>query len=297
MNVTATRAIAVLATALLTGMASGCGGSSSGGGDGATVTPQTSVNKAAAAKVPAGIKSAGVVKVASDAEYAPNEFFDTDNKTIIGMDVDLGKAIGDELGVKFEFTNVVFDSILPNLGSRYDVGISSFTDSKEREQTVDMVDYFSAGTSFFASSDSSLDPASVADLCGKTVAVEKGTTQLADLTAQKKKCKLTILAFPDQNGANLALSSGRAEASMADSPVAAYAVKKSNGQLKLVGKAYGTAPYGIAVPKDAAHAGLAEAISMALQDLSDNGTYLKILQKWGVESGAVKSFGLNGALS
>jgi polar amino acid transport system substrate-binding protein len=84
---------------------------------------------------------------------------------------------------------------------------------------------------------------------------------------------------------------------MADSPVAAYIAKQSGGKLALVGQAYGTAPYGLAVPKDSAHAGLAEAISMALQDLSDNGTYKKILDKWGVQAGAVSSFGLNGAVS
>jgi len=295
-NTTARRSVAVLAAVLATGMASACGGSSSGG-DNDTVTPQSSVDSAAAAKLPAGIKSAGVVKVATDASYAPNEFFANDNKTIQGMSVDLGHAIGAVLGVKFEFTNVSFDSIIPSLGNRYDIGFSSFTDNKDREKVVDMVDYFSAGTSFMAPSDSSLNPASVADLCGKTAALEKGTTQLDDLTAQKKKCSLTILAFPDQNAANLALSSGRADVGMADSPVAAYIAKQSAGKIKVVGSAYGTAPYGIAVPKDADHAGLADAISAALQVLSDNGSYQKILEKWGVEAGAVSSFGLNGAVS
>jgi polar amino acid transport system substrate-binding protein len=273
-----------------------CGGGSSGGSK-QTVKTQSSVDSAAAAKLPSALKSAGVVKVATDASYAPNEFFASDNKTIQGMDVDLGKAIGTVLGVKFEFTNVSFDSIIPNLGSRYDVGMSSFTDNKDREKVVDMVDYFSAGTSFLAKKGSSLNPSSVADLCGKTAAVEKGTTQLDDLNAQKKKCKLTVLAFPDQNGANLALQSGRADVVMADSPVAAYAAKQSNGQFALVGQPYGTAPYGIAVPKDAAHAGLAEAISMALTDLNKSGAYQQILQKWGVQAGAVTSFGLNGAVS
>jgi len=295
-NVSATRAIALLAAAMITGMASGCGGSSSGGDD-ATVAPQSSTNSAAAAKLPANIRSAGVVKVATDASYPPNEFFGPDNKTIVGMDIDLGKALGDVLGVKFEFSNLGFDAILPALGNRFDIGMSSFTDNKEREKNFDMVDYFSAGTSFFAASDSSLAPTGPADLCGKTVAVEKGTTQLDDVTAQKKKCNLTILAFPDQNQANLAVSSGRADVSMSDSPVAAYIAQKSGGKLKLVGSAYATAPYGIPVPKDPAYAGLAQAISMALQELSDNGTYLKILKKWGVEDGAVTSFGLNGAVS
>jgi len=292
-----TRTIAVLAAVTSIGLASGCGGSSSGGGDNSTVTPQSTVDSAAAAKLPAAIKSAGVVKVATDASYPPNEFFGPDNKTITGMDIDLGKAIGAKLGVKFEFSNLGFDAILPALGNRFDISMSSFTDNKDREKHFDMVDYFSAGTSFFAAADSTLAPSSPADLCGKTAAVEKGTTQLDDLTAQKKKCKLTILAFPDQNQANLAVSSGRADVSMSDSPVAAYITGKSGGKLKLVGSAYATAPYGIPVPKTSAYAGLADAISMALQDLSDDGTYLKILKKWGVEDGAVTDFGLNGAVS
>ena len=291
-----TRSIAVLAAVTSIGLASGCGGSSSGGGND-TVNTQSSVDAAAAAKLPAGLKSAGVVKVAVDASYPPNEFFGTDNKTIQGWDIDLGHAIGDVLGVKFEFSNLGFDSILTSLGTRFDVGMSSFTDNKLREKTVDMVDYFSAGTSFFAAAGSSAAPATTADVCGKTIAVEKGTTQLDDLTAQKKKCKLTILAFPDQNGANLAVTTGRADFGMADSPVAAYIAKQSSGKLSVVGQPYGTAPYGIAVPKDSAHAGLAEAISMALQDLSKDGTYLNILKKWGVQAGAVTSFGLNGAVS
>ena len=73
------------------------------------------------------------------------------------------------------------------------------------------------------------------------MAVEKGTTEQADAQKQSTKCKaagkpaVTVLPFPDQNGANLALSSGRAELGFADSPVAAYQVKQSNGQFKLVG--------------------------------------------------------------
>jgi polar amino acid transport system substrate-binding protein len=272
-----------------------CSGGSSNG-DQSTVTTG-STDKAAIAKLPASLQKGGTLKVATDASYAPNEFFAADNKTIQGMDVDLGQAIGKDLGLTFDFQNVSFDSIITSLGSRYDLGVSSFTDNKDREKVVDMVDYFSAGTSFMVKKGSSLNPTSVADVCGKNVAVEKGTTQLDDVTAQAKKCKLNVLPFPDQNGANLALSSGRADVVLADSPVNAYAAKQSKGQFVIVGQVYGTAPYGIAVPKDSAHAGLAEAISMALADLAQKGTYQQILQKWGVQAGAVTSFGLNGATS
>lgn len=287
------RTTTLAACAALALLVAGCGGSSSGGKQ--TVKPAGGVNSAAAAKVPAGLKSAGTIKVATDASYAPNEFFASDNKTLQGMDIDLGKAIGQELGVTFQFSNVSFDSIIPALGNRYDVGMSSFTDNKEREKVVDMIDYFSAGTSFMVKKGSSLNPSSVADLCGKTVAVEKGTTQLDDATAQKKKCGLTILAFPDQNGANLALQSGRAQVVLADSPVNAYAAKQSNGQFAIVGQVYGTAPYGIAVPKGTKYAGLADAIKLALEDLKSKGTYDQILQKWGISSGGISSFTLNGA--
>ena len=282
------------ACAALAVVLAGCGGSSSGGKQ----TVKTGgANAAAVAKLSAALKSAGTIKVATDASYAPNEFFGTDNKTIQGMDVDLGRAIGQELGLTFKFSNVAFDSIIGSLGTRYDLGMSSFTDNKEREKVVDMVDYFSAGTSFMVKKGSSLAPTSVADVCGKKVAVEKGTTQLDDVTAQKKKCSLTILAFPDQNGANLALQSGRADVVLADSPVNAYAAKQSNGQFAIVGQVYGTAPYGIAVPKGGKYAGFADAIKLALQDLKTKGVYDQILQKWGIASGGISDFTLNGATS
>jgi polar amino acid transport system substrate-binding protein len=291
---------------LALGAASACGSSSSGSGGGAqTVAPAGSpstttavgVDPKLAALVPSALKSAGVVKVATDASYAPNEFFKADNKTVQGMDVDLGEAIGAKIGVKFEFSNLSFDSILQSLGNRFDLGMSSFTDNKLREKTVTMVDYFSAGTSFMVKKGSSLNPTSVADLCGKSAAVEKGTTQLDDVTAQAKKCKLTILAFPDQNAANLALSSGRADVVLADSPVNAYAAKQSSGAFTIVGTPYGTAPYGIAVPKSASYNGLAKAIQGALQDLNQSGQYLAIMKKWGVQAGAVTSFTIDGATS
>ena len=282
------------ACAALAVVLAGCGGSSSGGNQSVKAG---GTNSAAVAKLSSELKSAGTINVATDASYAPNEFFAADNKTIQGMDVDLGKAIGQELGLNFKFSNVTFDSIIGSLGTRYDLGMSSFTDNKEREKVVDMVDYFSAGTSFMVAKGSSLNPTSVADVCGKKVGVEKGTTQLDDVTAQKKKCSLTVLAFPDQNQANLALQSGRVDVVLADSPVNAYAAKQSNGQFVIVGQAYGTAPYGIAVPKGGKYAGFADAIKLALEDLKSKGTYDQILQKWGIASGGISSFTINGAVS
>jgi len=253
-----------------------------------------------ASDVPAAIKSKGTLIVAADASYAPNEFIKPGSKTVVGMDPDLAKALGLVLKLKVKVVNGTFDAIIPGLASgKYDLGMSSFTDTKEREETVDFVTYLSAGTSFYVKASGGPTIKSLADLCGKTVAAEKGTTQAADAKAQSKKCTkaekpaVKVSVYPDQSGANLALASGRAQVGMADSPVADYAVKKSNGQFKLTGKPYGNAPYGIAIPKDN---GMAEPIRDALKVLIKNGTYKKILAKWGLV-GAIKTPKINGAIS
>jgi polar amino acid transport system substrate-binding protein len=251
--------------------------------------------------VPASIKSKGTITVAADASYAPNEFFGPDGHTVVGMDADLSKALAATMGLKANVVNATFDAIIPGLAAgKYDMGASSFTDTKAREKIVNFVDYFSAGTSFYTKASGGTPVTGLSDLCGKTVAVEKGTTQETDATAQSAKCKkagksgVTVLTFPDQNGANLALSSGRAQLVMADSPPVAYAVKKSGGQFKITGQTYGTAPYGLAIPKSP---GLDKAVLAALKAIMKNGTYSSILAHWGLQSGAISSPKIDGATS
>jgi polar amino acid transport system substrate-binding protein len=289
-------AAAVTLLAALTVAACGSDNSSSGGsGASGASSSNTSANQSVAKLVPQAIKSKGTLKVAEDASYAPNEFFGPDGKTVIGMDADLAKAVAGLMGLKADVVNAGFDSIIPGLAAhKYDLGMSSFTDTKEREKTVDFVTYFSAGTSFYVKAQGGPNITSLSGLCGHTVAVEKGTTQQADVQKQQKKCQVKLLTFPDQNGANLAITSGRAEVGMADSPVAAYQVKKSSGQFKTTGQPYGTAPYGIAIPKDS---GLDKPVLAAMKALQSDGTYMKILKKWGVQAGAISNFQINGATS
>ena len=297
-------AFASLLSVLCIAAVVGCGSSSSSstGGGSSSSTPTSSAADPAVAKlVPGAIKSKGTLTVAADASYAPNEFIGPDGKTVIGMDADLVKALGGLMGLKVNVGNVTFDSIIPGLASgKYDVGISSFTDTKLREKTVDFVDYFSAGESFYTKASGGPSVSTLADLCGHTVAVEKGTTEQTDASSQSAKCTkagksgVTVLVFPDQNGANLALSSGRAQIGFADSPVALYAVKKTSGQFKLVGQTFATAPYGIAVPKNN---GLTKPILAALEKLMASGKYKAILTQWGVQAGAITKPAINGATS
>jgi polar amino acid transport system substrate-binding protein len=281
----------------------GCGSNSSTSSTATTTetSGSNSASAAVAAQVPAAIKSKGTLTVAADATYAPNEFIAPDGHTVVGMDADLMQALGTVMGLKVKMVNATFDTIIPGLAAgKYDVGASSFTDTKEREKTVDFVDYFSAGISFYAKATSSPAVKTVEDLCGKTVSVEKGTTEEEEAKAQSGKCtkagkkSVTVLVYPNQTGANLAISSGRAELGMADSPIAAYQVKQSSGAFKLVGETYGAAPYGLAIPKGT---GMTTPILAALKVLIANGTYTQILTKWGVQAGAITTPAINGATS
>lgn len=296
-------AIAVAAIAVGAGCGSSNndnGGNSTGttaaGGE-LTATPGINVAKddQIASAAANAVGQSGQLSIASDATYPPMEFFAKDNSsTVIGADADISKALGQIMGLQPSVQNTPFDSILPGLtAGKYDLGISSFTDTLDRQKTNDFVTYAQAGTSFYASTSSNLNPASLDDLCDHSVAVEKGTTQQEDAQGQAEKCNVDVQVYPDQNGANLAISSGRAELGMADSPVSAYIVEQSNGQFKL-GQAYGVAPYGIAMKKGSP---LAQPLLSAVKALYDDGTMQKIFSYWHLPGAAINNPQINGATS
>lgn len=280
-----------------------CSSSKSGGAPsaGASIS-KVSADPSLAAQVPADIKSGGKLVIATDASYAPNEFKD-DKGNIVGMDVDLANAIAQKLGLTADVQNATFDSIIPGItAKKYNMSMSSFTDSKEREATVDMVTYFSAGTGM-AVKNGNPDKVDPKDLCGKKVAVQTGTTQADAIKdtinpACVKAGKPTIPGDGDkfdlQTDVTTALVSGRDQVMLADSPVIDYAVKQTNGQLQKVGDVTDTAPYGVVVPKGSE---LAKAVQGAVTSLMADGTYKAILEKWGVQAGSISTSVVNGATS
>jgi polar amino acid transport system substrate-binding protein len=286
----------VLAVALV---AAGCGeDGDTGGGSTGTTAATPAVDDALAAKVPDAIKSDGKVLIGTDSSYAPNEFLDTDGKTVIGFDVDLFNAVAAKLGLKTEWQSAAFDAIIPGVQSgKYEMGISSFTINDERKQQVNMVSYFSAGTQWGskAGNPSGIQPDNA---CGKKVAVQTNTVQdTEDLPKRQEACKsggkpaITVERYQRQDQATAAVVSGKDDAMLADSPVIAYAVKQTNGQLELLGDIYDAAPYGYVVKKDQTE--FAQAIADAVKALISDGTYKTILTKWGVEAGAIDSPAVN----
>ncbi|HET8558914.1 MAG TPA: ABC transporter substrate-binding protein [Marmoricola sp.] len=276
----------------------GCGSNSLSGGPahkGGNVS--VGVDSAAAAEVPASLKKKGTLTIGTDASYAPSEFLAGDGKTVEGFDVDLFNAVAKKLGLKTDFQNASFDTIITGVtGGKYDMGVSSFTINADRMKQVDMVSYFNAGTQWAAqpSEAAKVDPQKP---CGLKVAVQKGTTQLIDdLPSKIKACKaagkpIDVLVYDKQDQATAAVVAGKAQAMLADSPVIAYAVKQSGGKIQAVGSIYDAAPYGYVIPKNDGKLG--QAIVTALKSLDKSGDYQKILKNWGVEQGAIHDFAVN----
>ncbi|WIM98194.1 ABC transporter substrate-binding protein [Actinoplanes oblitus] len=259
--------------------------------------PSAAADTSLADKVPASIKSTGKLVIGTDSTYAPSEFLDTDGKTIVGFDVDLFNAVGQKLGLKTEWQTAKFDSIIPGVGSgKYNVGVSSFTINKDRMKEVNMISYFSAGTQWAAKTGATINPD---DACGKKIAVQTSTVQADDIAARSKKCteagkaKITVDQYQAQSDATNAVVTGKDDAMLADSPVAAYAVKQTGGQLALLGDIYDSAPYGYAVGKDQTE--FANVIAEAVKALIADGTYKTVLDKWGVAAGAIDAPAVNPA--
>jgi polar amino acid transport system substrate-binding protein len=280
-------------------VAAGCGeDGDAGGGTTGTTAAAPAVDEALAAKVPDAIKSDGKIVIGVDASYAPNEFLDTDGKTVIGWDVDLFNAVAAKLGLTTEWQSAVFDAIIPGVQSgKYEMGISSFTINDERKQQVNMVSYFSAGTQWGTKTG---NPTGVQpdDACGKKVAVQTNTVQdTEDLPKRQEACQsagkpeIAVDRYQRQDQATASVVSGKDDAMLADSPVLAYAVKQTNGQLELLGDIYDSAPYGYVIKKDQTE--FAQAVADAVGALISDGTYTPLLQKWGVEAGGIDDPAVN----
>lgn len=253
---------------------------------------------AIAAQLPDKIKSSGKLVIGVNVPYQPNEYKDPSGK-IVGYDVDLMDAVASVLGVKAEYVESAFEKIIPAIqAGTYDAGMSSMTDTKEREQQVDFATYFKAGTQWAQPTGKTIDPNNA---CGKKVAVQATTIQdLEEIPAKSKKCEaegkpaIDKKPFDEQSAATTALVLGQVDGMSADSPVTAYAIKKSDGKIEPAGPVFDSAPYGWAVAKNSA---LAKALQAAVQHLIDNGKYLEIAKNWGVQEGAITKSVINGAES
>ncbi|SDJ58702.1 ABC transporter substrate-binding protein [Streptomyces indicus] len=274
-------------------------GSAKGKGDapmtvaGATVEKDEALHDA----LPAAIRDAGTLRVASDVPYPPFEMFVQEGgKEITGLDYDLAQALGGKLGVDIAFTPQKFDGIIPAIqAGKFDLAISAMTDNKQRQKVVDFVDYSVSGTGILVREGNPEKVTTALDLCGLKVAAQAATNQADFVKEQQAECsgagkpKIELQTYPKDSDTQLAVSSGKADAAVITKPAAGYIAKTvgDGSTFDLVDDpaakgGYNASPNGIAVSKK--HAGLADTLQKALQQLMDEGTYKKILDKYGVAS-------------
>jgi polar amino acid transport system substrate-binding protein len=255
-----------------------------------------------------GLIKDGTLTVCSDTSYPPQESLDASNNAV-GSDIDLAKELAKRMNLTLAVKSTTFDSIIPALkGGSCDIIISAQTITAERQAAVDMIPYFAAGQSFVVLSGNPQGIKTVDDLCGKTVAAEKGTIEadhvggtgsgydntnsLNATCAKDGKQAITLKQFDADTDALLALQAGTVAAHFTDEPVAGYEVSKGAGKFELAGAVtLERGAEGISVPKT--KTALRDAVKTNLLAMISDGAYTKILTQWGVQSGAVGAADVN----
>lgn len=250
-------------------------------------------------RLPASILQRGTIRVGGSDPYPPAAFYAPDGRTFVGFEPDLAAEMGRVLGVRFDFVNLSFSDLLPQLRRhKVDVAMASMTDNAEREKQADFVNYFQAGTAIVVQRGNPQGISTLKDLCGQVVAVAEGTVQVDLLRRTQKGCdadeRIDIRPYGDNANALLQLRTGRAAAVLSDYPPAVHLStdRRTSAQYQLAATTqYEPSPYGIAVAKDQTE--LRDSLRDALEQVMRSGAYAEVLQRWGVPSGALETATIN----
>jgi polar amino acid transport system substrate-binding protein len=254
----------------------------------------------ATAAVPAG--AAGAIRAGSITNSPPMISYASDGTTLQGAIVDLAAAMSSEMHRKITFEAIPFKGLLPAMeAKRIDIVFSLMNDTPQREKIIDFVDFFDLSTMLLIRKGNPQQVESLETLCGKTVSTVQGSTQIALVNAASAKCtaagkgSIQNLQYSQPSDARLQVQSGHVAAFLGNSPVMVY-LAKTAGEGKIFdvvpGHVYQPVPLGIGVAKS--NTRLRDELQKSLNALIANGTYRKILEKYGIESGAVGSATING---
>ncbi|GHG23266.1 ABC transporter substrate-binding protein [Streptomyces zaomyceticus] len=273
--------------------ASGAPGPAKGALPSEDVVSAVKKNEAAAKLLPADVRQRGSFTVASSVASPPSSTYLADGKTVVGVDADFSAAVAKALGLEVKREVVGFEAILPALGSgKYDVGTGNFGVTEERRKTIDFVTYINDGQGFASRADSPLKAVTdLTQLCGLKVAVNAGTTFEQSLEKNKGRCAeagkkpYEVSVFSEAGTVWMSLQQGRSDVTMSTINGLRYAVTQQKG-VKFLNE-YRRLDVGFAFKKGTP---LAPAFQAAVNGLKADGTYDRILKKWGVTgSGIAKS--------
>ena len=250
----------------------------------------------------------GKLTICTNLPYKPMEFRD-EKEQLVGMDIDLGTELANRLGLKAQFVESVFDTIIPGLLSgKCDIIMSSMSVTTSRNKQVSFIPYYIAGISFMVQKGNPENINTTLDLCGKKVAAQSGTYEVDFLqgTADYEgagvsqacekagKKKVDVVVTKEDSDALQQLLSRKVSAYSADSPVVLDFLKDNGDQFQTAGEIYDSGPYGIAIPCGAADCStapfspLGKALNDAFQKMLTDGGYDALLKKWNLADGTIK---------
>ncbi|MEE1746896.1 ABC transporter substrate-binding protein [Streptomyces sp. NPDC006641] len=249
-------------------------------------------DEAAAKLLPADVRAAGTLTVAASVSNPPGATYLADGRTVAGTDIDFADAVARKLGLRFKREVASFEAILPALGSgKYDVGTGNFGVTEERRRTIDFVTYINDGQGFAVRDDSKLKKVTdLIQLCGLTVGTGAGTTFEVTLEKNRHRCSdagrepYDVKTYNDQGATWASLQQGRSDVVMSTINGLRYAVRQQEGVRFL--NEFKRLDVGFAFKKGTA---LAPAFRAAVNGLKADGTYDRILRKWGIGASAIRT--------
>jgi polar amino acid transport system substrate-binding protein len=248
----------------------------------------TLVDDRLAAQVPANVRADGYITAATDPTYEPNEFRRGGSGTIVGVDIDLTRAVVAKLGLRLRLHSTSFDDVVPAVrDGRFELGVSATPVTDTRTAEVTMVSYLATGAQWVART----NHVRPTDPCGRTVAVVAGTVHVDHVTDRSTACTgagkapIIITRHDTLDEMTRAVLGGAADFLVTESHRADYLTHRHHNRLRLVGAPYDTNSYGYVVSTE--NHQLAEAIHAALRELVNDGTYAAILARWGIQAAAI----------
>jgi ABC-type amino acid transport/signal transduction systems, periplasmic component/domain len=255
---------------------------------------------AQAQTLPERIKTAGKIVVAQTPNYPPLEYKNPETNELTGFDIDLGNALGKELGVKIEWQEVSFEQMASALATnRVDIIMSGMSDTPERQEMMDFVDYLTSGAQFFIQIKRAGEFKELTDFCGKAVGASRRTSFPAEVAVWSEencvkagKPAITFTGTEGSADARTQLRQSRLDAAVQGSETLPYIMSLEPDTYKVIGEPITAQYQGIAFTKRDSQ--LRDAFAAALKKLIENGTYTKIIEKYGLQSSAVQAVAVNG---
>ncbi|MFF3373571.1 ABC transporter substrate-binding protein [Streptomyces sp. NPDC002680] len=251
------------------------------------------------AKLPDSIRDSGTLKIAGSTTVAP--YLYKDGSKAAGFERELMDALGSALGVKVQFSDAGFPALVPGLQSKkFDVAMGDFTDTKERQQAVDFVDYTKSYQSLFVQKGNPKKLTGKDDLCGASVAAATGSISARLAEEQSAACKdagkkaVKVLQLEDISAAMMQVKTKRADAMLIDVVIGRH-VAETGQYGEVVGEPFYPQFHGAAVRKD--NTELRDALEAGFKEIIQNGSYGKILEKWGMKDLAMPAPSVNAATS